>query len=114
MKRSPDHGSDAARNKGYCFIHFSNNASAQLFVSRLEHYVFPTSVFTAPSKTMNAGLAKFQGLSLNLRNLLDIHSKKWRPKNGLAYMRTDNGLVPVRLLALRNLAKQYAQLCSNS
>jgi hypothetical protein len=105
-KRSPDHGSDAARNKGYCFIHFSNNASAQLFVSRLENYVFPTSVFTAPSKTMNAGLAKFQGLSLNLRNLLDIHSKKWRPKNGNVYIRRAGGkLATYGLLRLRNLLK---------
>jgi hypothetical protein len=59
-------------------------------------------------------MAKFQGLSVNLNNLLDIHSKKWRPKNGIVYVRTDRGLVSVRLLALRNLAKQYAQFCSNS
>ena len=35
-------------------------------------------------KGMFGVMAKFQGLSLNLNNLLDIHSKKWRPKNGPA------------------------------
>jgi hypothetical protein len=107
LKRSPDNHSDATRNKGYCFIHFSNNASAQLFVSRLEHYVLPASLSTTPSKLMNAGLAKFQGLSLNLLNLLDIHSKKWRPKNGNVYIRRAGGeLAPYGLLRLRNLLKR--------
>jgi hypothetical protein len=56
---------------------------------------------------MHAGLAKFQGLSLNLRNLLDIHSKKWRPKNGHAYIRLAGGkLAPYGLLRLRTLLKE--------
>jgi hypothetical protein len=101
----PNHGSDGTRNKGYCFVHFSNKESAQLFVSRLEEYVFPASVFPA-SKMMKAGLAKFQGLSLNLHNVLDIHSKKWRPKKGYVYIRRAGGkLVPYGLLRLRNLLK---------
>ena len=65
-------------------------------------------------KGMFGVMAKFQGLSLNLNNLLDIHSKKWRPKNGCAYVRTDSGLSCVRLFDLRNLAKQYAQFCCTS
>jgi hypothetical protein len=101
-------GSDAVRNKGYCFIHFSNNASAELFVSRLEHYVVRGSMFPS-AKMMITGAAKFQGLSLNLHNLLDIHSKKWRPKNGYAYIRCAGGdLVPCKLLHLRNLLKRRA------
>jgi hypothetical protein len=99
----PNHGSDGARNKGYCFVHFSNKESAVLFVSRLEDYVF--SVFPA-SKMMKAGMAKFQGLSLNLHNVLDIQAKKWRPKKGYAYIRRAGGkLVPYGLLRLRNLVK---------
>jgi hypothetical protein len=106
MKRSTEHGLDGARNKGYCFIHFSNSASAERFISRLEHYVLPASVWT-PSKTMKAGLAKFQGLSLNLRSLLDIQSKKWRPKNGHVYIRRAGGkLAPYGLLRLRSILKQ--------
>lgn len=99
-------GSDSTRNKGYCFIHFSVRASADLFVSRLEHYVSPDSMLSR-GKTMLASLAKFQGLSLNLHNLLDIHSKKWRPKSGHAYIRRPGGpLVRHRLLRLRTLLKQ--------
>jgi hypothetical protein len=103
-----NHGCDAKRNKGYCFIHFSNNASAQLFVSRLANYVLPDSLFPS-EKTMIAGLAKFQGLSLNLHNLLDIHSKKWRPRNGHVYIRCAGGtLAPYGLLRLRKLLKRRA------
>jgi hypothetical protein len=102
----PHQGPEASRNKGYCFIHFSNKATAHLFVSRLEHYVLPTTVFPA-SKMMTAGLAKFQGLSLNLRNLLDIQSKKWRPKKGHAHIRRAGGmLAPIGLLRLRQHFKQ--------
>jgi hypothetical protein len=100
--------SDAVRNKGYCFIHFSNNDSAQRFVSRLEHYVLPRSMFPS-ARMMIAGMAKFQGLSLNLHNVLDIHSKKWRPKNGYAYIRCAGGeLTSCALLRLRNLLKRRA------
>jgi hypothetical protein len=103
-----NHGCDAKRNKGYCFIHFSNNASAQLFVSRLANYVLPDSLIPT-EKTMIAGLAKFQGLSLNLHNLLDIHSKKWRPRNGHVYIRCAGGtLAPYGLLRLRKLLKRRA------
>ena len=45
LPMTTNHGSDSLRNKGYCFIHFSNNDSAQRFVSRLEHYVLPRSMF---------------------------------------------------------------------
>jgi hypothetical protein len=109
------------RNKGYCFIHFRDPVAAQSFANAVYHYKVPDLHCSYDDdrprqggKGIFAVMAKFQGLALNLNNLLDIHSKKWRPKNGVAYVRTDRGLALVRLLALRNLAKQYAQLCSNS
>jgi hypothetical protein len=56
---------------------------------------------------MFASRAKFQGLSMNLVNLLDIQSKKWRPKHGVAHIRASTGeLVCVGLLPLRNLFKK--------
>jgi hypothetical protein len=98
----------SARNKGYCFIHFSNTASAQLFASRLADH--------APSpqgKMMSASMAKFQGVGSNLQSLLDIHSKKWRPKNGHVYIRgSDRELTSFGLLRLRNLLKR--QVASRS
>jgi hypothetical protein len=73
-----------------------------------------------PGKLMTAGLAKFQGLGLNLHSLLDIHSKKWRPRNGHVYIRRSGGkLAPFGLLRLRNLLKRrvaqhskHKRLCS--
>jgi hypothetical protein len=94
------------RNKGYCFIHFSVAATAQAFASAILEYAVPDTV---GGKSMFTAPAKFQGLSTNLVNLLDIHSKKWRPKNGVAHIRISNGeLVCVGLLPLRNLAKRRA------
>jgi hypothetical protein len=106
MTNNTDAARNPSRNKGYCFIHFSDYASAQLFASRLEQYVLPGSLFPS-AKTMIAGLAKFQGLSLNLHNLLDVRSKKWRPKNGHAYIRCAGGeLTRCRLQQLRGLLKR--------
>jgi hypothetical protein len=99
------------RNKGYCFIHFSVVATAHVFASRIPEYVVPD---TSGGKTMFTAPAKFQGLGLNLINLLDIGSKKWRPKNGLAHIRISNGnLVCVGLLPLRNLVKRRAARPNN-
>jgi hypothetical protein len=104
MNRHPN----VLRNKGYCFIHFSNIDSAQRFVSRLEHYVLPHPLVPS-ARMMIAGLAKFQGLSSNLHNVLDIQSKKWRPKSGHAYIRCTGGeLASCGLLQLRNLLKRRA------
>lgn len=108
------------RNKGYCFIHFRDPIAARAFAHDVYYYQVPDVQAPyeeerprQPGKGIFAVMAKFQGLSLNLNNLLDIHSKKWRPKNGVTYVRTDAGLVAVGLLALRNLAKHYAQLNSS-
>lgn len=116
------------RNKGYCFIHFCDMAAAQSFVEKIYNYTVPAMHYSYDDggdltytmmnqppggKGMFVVMAKFQGVSLNLNNLLDIHSKKWRPKNGCCYVRTDSGLSCVRLLSLRNLATQYEQLSRN-
>ena len=91
------------RNKGYCFIHFSVAATAQAFASRIyDHAAFG-------GKHITICRAKFQGLGTNLMNLLDISSKKWRPKNGFAHIRGSKGdLVCVGLSPLRNLLKRDA------
>ena len=93
-----------SRNKGYCFIHFSVAATAQEFASRTHGHVFPCA--PGEKRVINS-MAKFQGLYTNLMNVLEIHAKKWRPKNGFAHIRTSQGdLVCVGLLPLRNLVKQ--------
>jgi RNA recognition motif-containing protein len=107
------------RNKGYCFIHFSDANIAQKFITEISDY----NVSERPSvddsannaqneqeepKKMYAVFAKYQGLSTNLHNLLDIESKKWRPKNGFACVRTSSGLSNISLLGLRILAKRHA------
>jgi hypothetical protein len=97
-----------SRNKGYCFIHFSVAATAHKFSAGILEYAVPD---TPVGKTMFTAPAKFQGLTLNLINLLDIESKKWRPKNGLAHIRTSSGeLACVGLLPLRNLVKHRVRL----
>ena len=93
-----------SRNKGYCFIHFSVAATAQEFASRTHGHVFPCA--PGEKRVINS-MAKFQGLYTNLMNVLEIHAKKWRPKNGFAHIRTSKGeLVCVGLLPLRNLVKR--------
>jgi hypothetical protein len=110
------------RNKGYCFIHFSDADMAQKFMTGISDYKvpeqsnpndgakdpgFPQNGQEEPKK-MYAVFAKYQGLSTNLHNLLDIDSKKWRPKNGFACVRTNSGLANISLLGLRILAKRHA------
>jgi hypothetical protein len=93
-----------SRNKGYCFIHFSVEATAHTFASRVCECMTPD---VSGGKNMFAARAKFQGVGMTLINLLDISSKKWRPKHGVAYMRSSTGeLVCVGLLPLRNLVKR--------
>ena len=92
------------KNKGYCFIHFSNSATADLFAARVQQY---------GDKTMYATQAKFQGVVMNLVNLLDIQSKKWRPRHGVAHVRLSTGeLACVQLRPLRNLFKQRSWSCT--
>jgi hypothetical protein len=92
------------RNKGYCFIHFSVASTSQAFASQIHDHVFPAS---SGEKRVIITLAKFQGLRSNLMGVLDIHAKKWRPKDGFAYIRTSKeDLVCVGLLPLRKVVKR--------
>jgi hypothetical protein len=94
------------RNRGYCFIHFSVPSTAQAFASRIHDHVAGEIL---GGKHITVSRAKFQGLCTNLMNVLDISSKKWRPKNGFAHIRGSNGdLVCVGLLPLRNLLRRKA------
>jgi hypothetical protein len=108
------------RNKGFCFIHFSDANMAQNFMNgifgydALEHRSASESLANYPcgdphDKNMTAAFAKFQGVSTNLHNLIDIQSKKWRPKNGFVCVRTDSGLSDISLLGLRVLAMKHAK-----
>jgi hypothetical protein len=91
-------------NKGYCFIHFSVAASAEAFASRMHDHVLSS---VSGGKRLIFSMAKFQGLRTNLMNVLDIHAKKWRPKNGFAHIRNSKGdMVCVGLMPLRNLVKR--------
>jgi len=61
------------RNKGYCFIHFSDANVAQKFMTGVTDYKIGQIEYPE-GKHLHAVFAKFQGLSTNLRNLLDIES----------------------------------------
>jgi hypothetical protein len=108
------------RNKGFCFIHFSDANMAQKFMDGISNYsrveqgsenesANKCKGETARVKKLSAVFAKFQGMSTNLHNLLDVESKKWRPKNGFVLVRTDSGLSNISLLELRGLAKLHAK-----
>jgi hypothetical protein len=116
------------RNKGFCFIHFSDANMAQKFMNGISDYkaferigsngCATDSTDETPNefphpKSLHAVFAKFQGMSTNLHNLIDIESKKWRPKNGFALVRTDSGLSNISLLALRVLAKRHVKEIKN-
>ena len=104
--------SGQSRNKGYCFIHFSVAATAQEFASRTHGHVFPCA--PGEKRVLINSMAKFQGLYTNLMNVLEIHAKKWRPKNGFAHIRTSKvELVCVGLLPLRNLVKRRIVDCKS-
>jgi hypothetical protein len=101
-------------NKGYCFIHFYDANMAQKFMEGLSDYNAMEQMCDSESADKNdppgnlrAVFAKFQGLSTNLQNLIDVESKKWRPKNNSVYVRTNSGLSNISLLDLRVLAQQH-------
>jgi hypothetical protein len=96
---------EKVRNKGYSFFHFRLPEAAHEFLEHLQHQKADAA---RVGKRMVGKFAKFQGISTNLHNLLDVRSKKWRPKNGVVYVRTDRGLSCIPLFALRSLAKHHA------
>jgi hypothetical protein len=94
------------RNKGYCFLHFSDVAMVQRFEQAVANLSRESSA-SLSGKSMHSSMAKFQGVRINLTELLDIRSKKWRPKHGLVYIRIGSKLKPVSLLALRTVLKEH-------
>jgi hypothetical protein len=103
-------------NKGYCFIHFSDAYVGQKFINTISDYdaferasMNDLALKKSPEGNLRAVFAKFQGMSTNLINLIDIESKKWRPKNNTVYVRTSAGLSSISLMELRVLAKQHAE-----
>jgi hypothetical protein len=74
------------RNKGYCFLHFSDPAMVQRFEQAVAT-LSRENTAALSGKSMHSSMAKFQGVRINLTELLDIRSKKWRPKHGLVYIR---------------------------
>jgi len=95
-------GTAATRNKGYCFVHFSKAEVAEKFAEKVLEYEIPDNC-----KGMHTTLAKFQGVRTNLVEVLDVQSKKWRPKEAIIRLRVGNTLEPVSLLMLRNFVKAY-------
>jgi hypothetical protein len=95
------------RNKGYGFIHFTDRRASEDFLKKIDQY----EIQETPEKRMFGSLAKFQGVAANIHNVLDVYSKKWRPKHGMpvAYVRTETELACISLLALRTLAKHYSK-----
>jgi hypothetical protein len=95
------------RNKGYCFVHFSRSEAAMVFENSIARMSPGEDTLQGTFKSMHVSLAKFQGVSINLTELLDIRSKKWRPKHGAIYIRIGSQLRAINLLALRNHLKAY-------
>jgi hypothetical protein len=102
------------RNKGYCFIHFHDANMAEKFMNGISNHGASQQSSADDGlksedepRKMHAVFAKYQGVSTNLHNLLDIESKKWRPKNSHVCVKTNSGLAKIPLLGLRTLTKRY-------
>jgi hypothetical protein len=89
------------RNKGYCFVHFMRDIDARQFCDRI-NFIHPRS---RHGKQMYTTLAVLQGVKNNLTNLIGIRSRKWRPRQGIVYVRTQDGLRCTSLLTLRTKVK---------
>jgi hypothetical protein len=106
-KKSKNREPRKTRNKAYCFVHFSDVASSEVFVDRLNRYELPkeprSDGAVIREKQMNASLAASQGVVPNLLRLMDIHNRKWHPRAGALALRLGDILVPVDVPALRKL-----------
>lgn len=92
------------RNKGYCFVHFSDVAASEAFVEVLSQNPSPKEArgdSADPKKEMHASLSSTQGIVQNLLRLMDIHSRKWHPRAGALVLRLGDRLVPVNVASLR-------------
>jgi hypothetical protein len=93
-----------SRNKGYGFVHFASSTAAATFARLIGEVdlVGPgrgvKQMYTTP--------AKFQGVSSNLIELLDLENEDWRPKQGCIYVRLDPGR-PLQCLGIKS-ARDFA------
>lgn len=77
-QHSKSHRATKSRNKGYAFVHFGDEASAQAFANRVEQGV-------ALCKKTSTTLAAFQGISANLEQL--FAAPQMRTTDSVIYIR---------------------------
>jgi len=90
--------SSKCRNKGYAFLHFSNEAAAKDFAEKV---VEPIEMLNTKKTSTTA--AWFQGISANLIQLLQAPHK--RTADGMIYLRSGNKMSGVFLGSLRKMLK---------
>jgi hypothetical protein len=96
-----------ARNKSFCFMHFSDVAACEAFVDRLSRYEPPNEAPSddGPPKQMRVSLASTQGIVTNLLRLMDIHNRRWHPRAGALALRLGDSLVPISVADLRTFLR---------
>jgi hypothetical protein len=77
------------------FCTFANRAGPEYFLG---------------GKQMSTSPAAVQGVQENLTNLIGIRSRKWRPRQGIFYARTPDGIRCASLLTLRSRVKVLRKL----
>jgi len=90
--------SSKCRNKGYAFLHFSNEAAAKDFAEKV---VEPIEMLNTKKTSTTA--AWFQGISANLIQLLQAPHK--RTADGMIYLRSGKKMRSVFLGSLRKMLK---------
>lgn len=94
-----------ARNKSYCFLHFSDVAACEAFADRVMRYELPDEERSDGAdirvKKMRTSLSATQGVVPNLLRLMDIHNRRWHPRAGALALRLGDSFAPVNIAALR-------------
>jgi hypothetical protein len=94
----------ACRNKGYCFVHFSDPAAAETFSARVGEMAFQGAAQSS-TKHIHSTPAKFQGVGANLTELLDLENDRYRARVGYFHLRTGTALERVGLSTLRSFVE---------
>jgi hypothetical protein len=102
-----DQLSQNQRNKGYCFVHFQTEQASKQFCT-FANRAGPE--YFLGGKQMSTSPAAVQGVQENLTNLIGIRSRKWRPRQGIFYARTPDGIRCASLLTLRSRVKVLRKL----